>query len=90
MKRPKQRHLFVHSPVQDSDILNLWDDAQNWLKRSEIAERLGLTVHPALINRIEKLVESGKLQRASIPARNRSIAYIYYPVRGNEHNEPLP
>lgn len=65
MKRAKvlkgQKALMFDQPTTDYDVLSSFRNHEEWLTRKQIAERILRVKSPALIARIEKLVNEGQL-----------------------------
>lgn len=48
-----------------------------WVSRTQIAKYCDRKVTPSLINRIEKLVQAGKLEKDTFQLPNKAIGYVY-------------
>lgn len=74
--------LPIQNPTNDDLVLEfaLWAKSSGktkWVTRSQIAEYCGRKVTPTLINRIEKLVSEGKLEKDTFQLPNKAIGFVY-------------
>lgn len=78
----------VKKPTSDDLILecakvSVESGLGRWVSRSQIARFCGRKVTPSLIDKIEKLVEAGKLEKDSFELRNKAVGYAYaIPLEG--------
>jgi hypothetical protein len=63
------------NPITDRDIILA--AADKFMTRGEIAKRIARSLHPALIERIERLARDGHLYRDEGRKPNRVIVYYY-------------
>lgn len=74
--------LPIQNPTNDDLVLEfaLWaknSGKTKWVTRAQIAEYCGRKVTPTLINRIEKLVAEGKLEKDTFQLPNKAIGFVY-------------
>lgn len=72
----------VEKSTSDDQILQCFKDSMEqgkgcWLSRKQIAILCERKVTPSLINRLEKLVDSGALQKDQFELRNKARGYAY-------------
>lgn len=68
---------FGHA-IDDADVWEaVYGFGLEWATRKQIADALGRSVHPALVNRIERLVSEGKIEREVFTLRNNAQGYRY-------------
>jgi predicted transcriptional regulator len=75
--------------TNDNDVWEACYSAHKWINRREIAARVGRSVTPALIARIERLVNECILARRTYPLPNGTWGYEYCALETGETEQCL-
>jgi predicted transcriptional regulator len=70
--------------IDDNDVWEACFSKHDWSTRKDIADAIGRSVHPALVNRIERMVEDRLLERDTYTLRNGAKGYRYRALESGE------
>lgn len=71
--------------IDDKDVWKAcYSKGMEWSTRKDIADAIGRSVHPALVNRIERMVEDRLLERDTYTLRNGAKGYRYRALESGE------
>lgn len=73
--------MFYTDAISDEDVLLAFTDADEWLSRRQLADRVWRKVTPSLVERLERLVGEGKLKRQHHQLNNGMMMFFYQKVR---------
>jgi len=73
----KRRKLQFQNPTTLMDLLDAFQDSEEWLSRAQICGRVMRRVTPRLISMIDELVACGELQQSVEPLPNGYKKFWY-------------